>query len=156
MRYLKFYNFLFQIGLQGGNALKEDVANDAKPGEVKPVEVKPIEAVANEGLNLKAVEPAQPDEDEGKRQEPPVPHAPQNKPAKNAPDEQHGDKEHLNEKRQLMSNAEKEKLLKAALQENKVDDAVAARNIADSNQVKVSAQEIDAELKNLQQPDKVI
>jgi len=38
--------------------------------------------------------------------------------------------------------------------ENKVDE-VAPRNVADANQVKVSEQEIDEELKKLEQPDKV-
>ena len=151
--------FPLQIGLGAGNALKVDekaVVSDAKPGEAKPLDVKPVDAAANEGVK-KADEPAKPIEGEAKRQEPPVPHAPQDDPVQNAPDQRQGEEEHLNEKRQLMSQGDEDKATSpdnAVGKENKVDEVV-PRNVADANQVKVSEQEIDEELKKLEQPDKV-
>lgn len=93
------------------------------------MDIKPIDAVANEGVK-KAEEPVKPVEGEVKRQEPPVPHAPQDNP----PDQTQGEEEHLkNEKRQLMSKGDDEK----------------------SRNIKVSEHEIDEELKKLEQTDKV-
>ena len=158
-----FVIFLFlQIGLEGGNALKVDekvVVNDARPGEAKPFDVKPIDGAANNGLNLKADEPAKPAEGEVKRQEPPVPHAPKDNLAQNVPDQRHGEEVHLNEKRQLMSRSEDEKganSVKAVVEETKGDNVVAARNVAGANQVKVSEEEIEEELRRLEHSDKVI
>lgn len=158
-----FVIFLFlQIGLEGGNALKVDekvVANDARPGEAKPFDVKPVDGAANNGLNLKANEPDKPAEREVKRQEPPVPHAPKDNPAQNVPDQRHGEEVHLNEKRQLMSRSEDEKganSVKPVAGETKGDNVVAARNVADANQVKVSEEEIEEELRRLEHSDKVI
>ena len=160
MKHCMFVIFLFlQIGLEGGNGLKVDEnVNDAKPGEAKPFDVKPVDGAADDGLNLKANEPAKPDEGEVKRQEPPVPHAPKDNPVQDAPDQQHGEEEHLNEKRQLMSRSEDEKgtnPVKPVVEETKGDNVVAARNVADGNGIKVSEEEIEEELRRLEHPDKV-
>ena len=120
------------------------------------MDIKPVDG-ANDGLLKKAEEPAKPVEGELKRQEPPVPHAPQDNPAQNAPDQRKSEDEHMNEKRQLMSHGEEDKSTNpenVVARKNNLD-GVAARNVADANQVKVSEQEIDAELKKLEQSDKV-
>ena len=80
-----------------------------------------------------------------------MPHAPQDNPEQGAPDQRKSEDEHLNEKRQLMSKGVEEKL------SNTNDQAVRvpARNAADTNQVKVSEEEINEELKKLEYSDKV-
>lgn len=80
-----------------------------------------------------------------------MPHAPQDNPAQGAPDQRKSEDGHLNEKRQLMSQGVEEKPA------NTNDQAVKALagNVADTNQVKVSEQEIDEELKKLEHSDKV-
>jgi len=112
------------------------------------VNVKPIDAVANEGVR-KAEEPVEAVEGEVKRQEPPVPHAPQDK----SPDQTQGEEEHLkNEKRQLMSKSEDEKSSDSV----KYEKLNAATGNADRPiHLKVSEHEIDEELKKLEQTDKV-
>ena len=110
--------------------------------------IKPINAVANEGVR-RADEPVKAVEGDVKRQEPPVPHAPQDNP----PDQTQGEEEHLkNEKRQLMSKTEDEK----STNSDKYEKLNAAAGNADSPvNVKVSEHEIDEELKKLEQTDKV-
>ena len=112
------------------------------------MDIKLIDAVANEGVK-KAEEPVKPVEGEVKRQEPPVPHAPQDNP----PDQTQGEEEHLkNEKRQLMSKGDDEKSTSSDKSEKM--NAVAG-NALSSNNIKVSEHEIDEELKKLEQTDKV-
>ena len=126
----------------------EKVVNDAKLGEEKPGNIKPIDAVTNGGVR-KAEEPVEAVEGEVKRQEPPVPHAPQDK----SPDQIQGEEEHLkNEKRQLMSKTEDEK----STNSDKYEKLNAAAGDADSPiNIKVSEHEIDEELKKLEHTDKV-
>ena len=130
----------------------EKVVNNAKPGDEKLVDVKPIDAAQNEG-SKKAEEPVKPAElGEVKRQEPPVPHAPQD----NSPDQRQGEEEHLkNDKRQLMSNGEDEKssFAKPVVKDEKLNAVIG--NAANTNAIKVSEQEIDEELKKLEHTDKV-
>ena len=134
--------------------------NDEQFKQEKAAELKPVDAAGNERLK-KADEPAKPGEGEEKRQEPAVPHAPQDKPAQVASDQRKSEEEHLNEKRQLMSDGVDEKPFNAGdkgVKENSPNEA-AARNAAaaaiDTKRVKVSEQEIDEELKKLEQPEKV-
>lgn len=136
--------------------MEDKVGNEnLKAGEAKSMDVKIINDAANEGLNLKADEPVKPVEEEAKRQEPPVPHAPADKHEGDTPDELQEDKEHSKDKRQLMSNREEDKstdhkeipLLKDSR------EGIVERNVG--GEVKVSNQEIDEELKKLEQPDKV-
>ena len=111
--------------------------------------IKPIDAVANEGVR-KVEEPVKAVEGEVKRQEPPVPHAPQD----NSPDQTQGElEEHLkNEKRQLMSKAEDEKSTSSDKYEKL--NAVAGNAVSPID-IKVSEHEIDEELKKLEHRDKV-
>ena len=110
--------------------------------------IKPIDAVANEGVR-KAEEAVKAVEGGVKRQEPPVPHAPQD----NLPDQIQGGEEHLkNEKRQLMSKREDEKSTDSDKYE-KLN--AAAGNAVSPINVNVSEHEIDEELKKLEQTDKV-
>ena len=110
--------------------------------------IKPIDAVAEEGVR-KVEEPVKPVEGEVKRQEPPVPHAPQD----NSPDQTQDGEEHLkNEKRQLMSKKEDEKSTDSDKYE-KLN--AAAGNAVTPINMKVSEHEIDEELKKLEQTDKV-
>ncbi|XP_078347510.1 solute carrier family 38 member 10-like isoform X2 [Oculina patagonica] len=145
-----------KIGLGADKIVNKDekVVDDAKPDNEKLVDVKPIDAAQNEGLK-KAEEPVKPVElGEVKRQEPPVPHAPQDNPPQNSPDQRQGEEEHLkNEKRQLMSKAEDEK----TSSENPVvkDEKLNADIGNAANTIKVSEQEIDDELKKLEHTDKV-
>ena len=107
--------------------------------------IKPIDAVAIEGVR-KAEEAVKAVEGGVKRQEPPVPHAPQD----NLPDQIQGGEEHLkNEKRQLMSKREDEK----STDSDKLN--AAAGNAVIPINVNVSEHEIDEELKKLEQTDKV-
>ncbi|XP_068760838.1 solute carrier family 38 member 10-like [Montipora capricornis] len=149
-----------KIGLEGDHALKVDGKLGVE--NLKPVEAKPlqIDDAANEGLKLKADEPAEPVEGKEKRQEPPVPHAPPDKNEQDAPDEHHKEDEQSKDKRQLMSNGEEPDKSSdhhevSILNEGKVDEMTANRNAVDANQVKVSEQEINEELKKLEQKDKV-
>lgn len=148
-----------KIGLEGGHALKREdkVGNEnLKAGEAKPMDVKIINDAANEGLNLKADDPVKPVEGEAKRQEPPVPHAPADKHEGDAPDELQQDKEHSKDKRQLMSNREEDQSPDdkeiTSLKDSR--GGIAARNVV-ADEFKVSNQEIDEEVKKLEQPDKV-
>lgn len=116
------------------------------------MDVKPIDTAPNDGLK-KAEHPDKPVElGEMKRQEPPVPHAPQDNPPQNSPDQRQGEEEHLkNEKRQLMSKGEDEKpasSVNPAVKNEKL-------NAVNSDAIKVSEQEIDEELKKLEHTDKV-
>lgn len=142
--------FFVQLGLEADKIGSKDekVVNDEKPGEEKPVNIKPINAVANEEVR-KVEEPVKAVEGEVKRQEPPVPHAPQD----NLPDQTQDGEEHLkNEKRQLMSKREDEKSTDSDKYE-KLNTA--AGNAVTPINIKVSEHEIDEELKKLEQTDKV-
>lgn len=120
------------------------------------MDVKIINDAANEGLNLEADDPVKPVEGEARRQEPPVPHAPADKHEGDAPDELEQDKEHSKDKRQLMSNREEDQFPDhkeiTLLKDSR--EGIAARNIV-ADEFKVSNQEIDEEVKKLEQPDKV-
>ena len=121
------------------------------------MDVKPIDAAATEGLK-KDEGPVKPVEGEVKRQEPPVPHAPQDNPLQNAPDQKNvGEEEQIkNEKRQLMSKSEDEKATNSETPVEKDEKLNAVEgNAININPVKVSEQEIDEELKKLEQSDKV-
>lgn len=142
--------FFTQVGLGADKIVNKDenVVNDAKPGDEKPVNIKPIAAVANEGA-AKTEEPVKAVEGEVKRQEPPVPHAPQD----NSPGQTQGEEEHLkNEKRQLMSKGEDEKSTSSDRYEKL--NGVAGNAVGPIN-MKVSEHEIDEELRKLEQKDKV-
>ncbi|KAJ7372752.1 hypothetical protein OS493_018030 [Desmophyllum pertusum] len=147
------------IGADKGVVNKEEkvVVNDAKPSEEKLVDVKPIDAAATEGLK-KDEGPVKPVEGEVKRQEPPVPHAPQDNPLQNARDQKNvGEEEQIkNEKRQLMSKSEDGKATNSETPVEKDEKLNAVEgNAININPVKVSEQEIDEELKKLEQSDKV-
>ena len=120
------------------------------------MDVKPIDAAGNEGLK-KGEEAVRPIEGEVKRQEPPVPHAPQDDRPQNAPDQKKDEGEHFkSEKRQLMSK-EDEKSTNTDGVEGKTKNVNAgSENAVNSNPVKVSEREIDEELKKLEQTDKVL
>lgn len=146
-----------KIGLGKDKNVNKDekVVNDAKPGEKNHMDVKPIDAAGNEGLK-KGEEAVRPIEGEVKRQEPPVPHAPQDDRPQNVPDQKKDEGEHFkNEKRQLMSK-EDEKSSNTDGVEGKTKNVNAgSENAVNSNPVKVSEREIDEELKKLEQTDKV-
>ncbi|PFX19763.1 putative sodium-coupled neutral amino acid transporter 10 isoform X2 [Stylophora pistillata] len=130
-----------KIGLgQDKNVGKDEKSlNDAKPAE------KPIVATVNEGL-MEAENVVRPADGEVKRQEPPVPHAPQDIPL-----EKKDNEEPLkNEKRQLMSK-EDEKSSNVDSVEEKTNNV----NAGSKKAIKVSEQEIDEELKKLEQTNKV-
>lgn len=130
-----------KIGLgQDKNVGKDEKRlNDAKPAE------KPIVATVNEGL-MEAENVVRPADGEVKRQEPPVPHAPQDIPL-----EKKDNEEPLkNEKRQLMSK-EDEKSSNVDSVEEKTNNV----NAGSKKAIKVSEQEIDEELKKLEQTNKV-
>lgn len=116
------------------------------------MDAKPIDTAPNDGGLKKAEEPVKPVElSEMKRQEPPVPHAPQDNPPQNSPDQRQGEEEHLkNEKRQLMSKGEDEK---STSSDNLVKNE--KLNAVNSDAIKVSEQEIEEELKKLEHTDKV-
>lgn len=139
--------FFFKIGLgQDRNIAKDEKSlNDVKPAE------KPIAATVNEGLE-QTENVVRPIEGEVKRQEPPVPHAPQDDPLQKKDNEE----PLKNDKRQLMSK-EDDKSNNVDNMEEKTNNVNAGiKKAVDAEPIKVSQQEIDEELKKLEQPNKVL
>nr|XP_058957878.1 putative sodium-coupled neutral amino acid transporter 10 isoform X1 [Pocillopora verrucosa] len=135
-----------KIGLgQDRNIAKDEKSlNDVKPAE------KPIAATVNEGLE-QTENVVRPIEGEVKRQEPPVPHAPQDDPLQKKDNEE----PLKNDKRQLMSK-EDDKSNNVDNMEEKTNNVNAGiKKAVNAEPIKVSQQEIDEELKKLEQPNKV-
>ena len=129
--------------VDGGKSDDKSVFGNSQPGEAKP-----IGAVIVDDNLKKPDESVKAVEGEVKRQEPPVPHAPRDDALQNAADDKDG--VHVQEKRQLMSEGE-EKSVDVARKEG----IALVNNAIDTKDVKVSEQEIDAELKRLEDTDKV-